>query len=125
MLTEPPGTQTPVTTEATPGRIRRRRETGRERHATAADPSRRPVPDRARTASAALLTIVGAVAAVLAVVAVVQNSDDVRLEFLAWSLTAPLAVVLVLALILGAIVALAVRGLREHRRRRAPIARGR
>lgn len=74
---------------------------------------------RTRTGASAktvVLTVAGAIAAMVAVIAVVQNSGSVELEFLWWSVDAPLAVLLVAALIAGGLLTAAVSAIARHRR---------
>lgn len=84
------------------------------------DDGRETSPGRRQRSGAAAKTVVlavaGAVAAMVAVIAVVQNSGSVELEFLWWSIDAPLAVLLVAALIAGGLLTAAVAAIVRHRR---------
>lgn len=52
--------------------------------------------------SAAL--VVGVVLAVLAIIVTVQNTEDVRIDFLAWDLDAPLVAVILAAAVVGVVL---------------------
>ena len=62
--------------------------------------------------------ILGIVIGFLAVVFALQNTADVDVKFLAWSLTLPRALVLLLMLAAGFLLGLAVGGLARRRRRK-------
>jgi uncharacterized integral membrane protein len=55
----------------------------------------------------------------LLVVFVVQNTDDVTLNFLVWSFTVPLWLFTIVVAVLGSIVWIGLGILRRHRRRKA------
>jgi uncharacterized integral membrane protein len=63
----------------------------------------------------------GAIASIggmaLLVVFVVQNTDDVKLDFLFWSFTWPVWLLVIVSAVLGALVWLGLGVLRRHRRR--------
>jgi uncharacterized integral membrane protein len=55
----------------------------------------------------------------LLVIFVVQNRDDVTLNFLSWSFTVPLWLFTILVAVLGSIVWIGLGIMRRHRRRKA------
>ena len=55
----------------------------------------------------------------LLLVFIVQNTEDVRLDFLFWSFTWPLWLLTVTSAVLGALVWFGVGVMRRHRRRKA------
>jgi uncharacterized integral membrane protein len=55
----------------------------------------------------------------LLVVFMVQNREDVTLDFLVWSFTVPLWLFTIIAAVLGSIVWIGLGILRRHRRRKA------
>jgi uncharacterized integral membrane protein len=55
----------------------------------------------------------------LLVIFVVQNTDDVTLNFLVWSFTVPLWLFTIVVAVLGSIVWIGLGILRRHRRRKA------
>ncbi len=62
--------------------------------------------------------IFGIVIGILAVVFALQNTADVDVQFLVWSLTLPRALILLVMLAAGFLVGLVVGGLARRRRRR-------
>lgn len=68
-----------------------------------------------RLGGGAIATLVGLG---LLVVFMVQNTEDVRLDFLVWHFTWPLWLVVLASAILGALVWFGLGVLRRHRRRR-------
>jgi uncharacterized integral membrane protein len=68
-----------------------------------------------RLGGGAIATLVGLG---LLVVFMVQNTEDVRLDFLIWHFTWPLWLVVMLSAVLGAFVWFGVGVLRRHRRRK-------
>jgi uncharacterized integral membrane protein len=61
--------------------------------------------------------ILGILIGILAVVFALQNTADVDVKFLVWSLTVPRALILLVMLAAGFLVGLAVGGLARRRRR--------
>lgn len=72
---------------------------------------------RSGSTRAAVAGVLGAVAAVLAVIIVVQNSESVEVEVLGWTGDAPLAVLLVAALVIGGLLGWVITMVARHRRR--------
>jgi len=62
--------------------------------------------------------IFGIVIGILAVVFALQNTADVDVQFLVWSLTLPRALILLVMLAAGFLIGLAVSGWARHRRRK-------
>jgi uncharacterized integral membrane protein len=54
----------------------------------------------------------------LLLIFIVQNTDDVKLEFLFWNFTWPLWLLTIVSAVLGALVWLGLGVLRRHRRRK-------
>jgi uncharacterized integral membrane protein len=74
-------------------------------------------PGRAAGISGGLIaTLVGGG---LLVVFMVQNTDDVTLKFLFWSVTVPLWLFTLVVAVLGSVVWIGIGILRRHRRRKA------
>ena len=71
-----------------------------------------------RTSGAWTAVIVAAVLLVLLIVFIVQNTDDVRISFLGWDGSAPLAVALLVAAVAGVLITAVVGSLRILQLRR-------
>jgi uncharacterized integral membrane protein len=82
----------------------------------ARDPSGTSGTDGARLSSGVIASLTGIG---LLVVFMVQNREDVTLNFLVWSFTWPLWLFTLVVASLGAFVGLGLGVLRRHRRRRA------
>jgi uncharacterized integral membrane protein len=67
-----------------------------------------------RLGGGAIASLIGAV---LLVVFVVQNTDKVKLDFLAWHFTWPLWLLTIVSALLGALVWFGLGVMRRHRRR--------
>jgi uncharacterized integral membrane protein len=64
--------------------------------------------------------LIGSVAGLAAlVIFMLQNRDDVRLDFLAWGFTWPVWLLVLVSAVIGAIVWLFLGIVRRHRRRKA------
>ena len=72
--------------------------------------------DRRRIGGGAILSLVGAGALAIFMI---QNTDDVRIEFLAWDFTWPVWLLTLVSALVGAIVWIGLGILRRHRRRKA------
>ncbi len=80
------------------------------------DNAEAPVARRRRLSGGAIALLVGA--GVL-LIFMIQNAEDVSLDFLAWSFQFPLWLLVLISAILGALVWVGAGVLRRHRRRRA------
>jgi uncharacterized integral membrane protein len=77
-----------------------------------------PIP-RGRTRTAQTITIVLLILGLLTAVFVLQNTERATVEFLFWSASVPLAGALLLAAVLGGILAFLMAFLRQRKFRRA------
>jgi uncharacterized integral membrane protein len=82
---------------------------------------RAPVPDPPRgRALIAQWSVVWTILMLLfAAILVLQNVDDVRIDFLFWTVTVPLAAALLLTLAAGGLIASLIALVRQHQYRRA------
>ena len=71
--------------------------------------------DRAGLSGGAIASLSGVV---LLVIFVVQNTDDVKLDFLFWDFTWPLWLLTIVSALLGALVLFGFGIMRRHRRRK-------
>jgi uncharacterized integral membrane protein len=87
-----------------------------------AEPTRPAQPKdplrRSRTSGAWVGVVVAALLLILLVVFVAQNTDDAHISFLAWDGTAPLAVALLIAAVIGVALTAVVGTLRIWQLRR-------
>jgi uncharacterized integral membrane protein len=74
-----------------------------------------PTSERRRIGGGAIATLTGIG---LLVIFMIQNTEDVRLDFLVWHFTWPLWLVVMLSAVLGAFVWFGLGVLRRHRRRK-------
>jgi len=74
-----------------------------------------PGDDRAGLGGGAIASISGVA---LLVVFVVQNTEDVKLDFLFWDFTWPLWLLTIVSALLGALVFFGLGVMRRHRRRK-------
>jgi uncharacterized integral membrane protein len=70
---------------------------------------------RSRLGFGAIASLIGAG---LLLIFIVQNTEDVRLDFLVWNFTWPLWLLTIVSAVLGAIVWFGLGVLRRHRRRK-------
>jgi uncharacterized integral membrane protein len=101
---------------------RRSSRTRAEGTPSAAPAQAQPRPPRTRAASTWVALAIGVALLVIVLVFILQNSNEVRVEFLWGHLHLPLGVALLLAAVLGALVALMagtvrILQLRRHARR--------
>jgi uncharacterized integral membrane protein len=76
-------------------------------------------PDGARVAGLSAGLVSALAGGGLLVIFVVQNREDVTLNFLAWSFTVPLWLFTILVAVLGSLVWIGLGIMRRHRRRKA------
>jgi uncharacterized integral membrane protein len=77
--------------------------------------STKPEAERRRVGGGAIASLIGVG---LLLVFMVQNTESVQLDFLAWSFTWPLWLLTMASAVLGALVWFGVGVIRRHRRRR-------
>ncbi len=75
-----------------------------------------PAKESQRLGAGAIATLVGIA---LLVIFVIQNTEDVRLDFLAWHFTWPLWLLTIVSAVVGAFIWFGLGVMRRHRRRKA------